>query len=102
MTYKEFVRSIDSDTPENILFQVSFENLKDKVTKLASNAQTQLLFEDAKIEGIYFSDKAFFLLGRKGKKFFQLDVTQYGVTVAEILPTEEIEFWDVALKEMGR
>lgn len=102
MTYKEFVKSIGPDTPEKILFQVGFEQLKDYATKLSSNAYTQLLFEDGRIEGIYFSDKAFFLVCRKGKKFFQLDVTQYGITVAELLPTEEIEFWDVALEELGR
>ena len=62
MHYKEFVRNVDTDTPEKILLRISSDGLKDYADKLFANAQAHLIFEESKIEGIYFSDTAFFMI----------------------------------------
>ena len=103
MTYKEFVDSIDADTPENILFQVPPDTLKNQMSRLVFNAQARMILENAVLESVYFTDKCLMLVLRKGKKFSQLDMCDdSGVTLAEILPTEKIDFWHIDLKSGGK
>ena len=97
--YKEFVANIDDKTQENILFQVPSDTLKNKMSRLVFNAQAKMFLENAILESVYFTDKCLMLIFRKGEKFFQLDMyNEFGVTLAEILPTEKIDFWHVDLK----
>ena len=100
MTYKEFVKKIDTHSTEKILMQVPQEKLKDDVVRLWSNSQTLKILEDAKVEGIFFKADIFFMIFRKGKKFFQIDFCKYGVTLSELIPTEKIEFWDTVIEEV--
>lgn len=98
-TYKEFVANIDDNTPENILFQVPSDTLKNKMSRLVFNAQARMLLENSILESLYFTDNCLMLIFRNGEKFFQLDMcNDFGVTLAEILPTEKIDFWHVDLK----
>ena len=99
MNYKEFVNNIDEKTPENILFQVPSDTLKNKMSRLIFNAQARIFLENSVLEGVYFTDNCLMLILRKGGKFFQLDMcNDFGVTLAEILPTEKIDFWHVDLR----
>ena len=99
MTYKEFVDSIDEKTPEKILFQVPLDTLQNKLSRLMFNAQARLILENSVIEGLYFDETCLMLILRKGEKFFQIDMCKdFGVTLAEILPTEKIDFWHTDLK----
>ncbi len=98
-THKEFVANIDDNTPENILFQVPTDTLKNKMSQLVFNAQARMFLENSILEGVYFTDNCLMLILRKGEKFFQLDMcNDFGVTLAEILPTEKIDFWHTDLK----
>ena len=98
-TYKEFVANIDDNTPENILFQVPSDTLKNKMSRLVFNAQARMLLENSILESLYFTDNCLMLIFRNDEKFFQLDMcNDFGVTLAEILPTEKIDFWHVDLK----
>ena len=98
MTYKEFVKKLDTHSTETILMQVSQEQLKDKAIRLWSNSQVLKILENSTVEGIYFKEDIFFMVFRKGKKFFQIDFCKYGLTLAELIPTEKIDFWNVDLR----
>ena len=92
MTHKDFVDSIDADTPEKILFQVPRDTLKNKKARLFFNIQARLILEDSILESVGFSDKGLILILRKDEKFFQLNMhNDFGVTLAELLPTEKID-----------
>lgn len=99
MTHKEFVNSIDEKTPEKILFQVPLDTLENKLSMVMFNAQARLILENSVLEGLYFDEKSLMLILRKGEKIFQIDMSKdFGVTLAEILPTEKIDFWHTDLR----
>lgn len=99
MTHKEFVNSIDEKTPEKILFQVPLDTPENKLSMVMFNAQARLILENSVLEGLYFDEKSLMLILRKGEKIFQIDMSKdFGVTLAEILPTEKIDFWHTDLK----
>lgn len=92
MTHKEFVNSIDEKTPEKILFQVPLDTLENKLSMVMFNAQARLILENSVLEGLYFDEKSLMLILRKGEKIFQIDMSKdFGVTLAEILPTDRLK-----------
>ena len=91
MTISEFVKSIDSTTPEKILVQGSSEELKSWSGKVRVGAQLLRILYGAKIENVAATEYSLILTLSNNGKVYLLDGNQYGVTLAEMIPPEPLD-----------
>lgn len=81
---EEFLDSIDNDTPEKIILQISKEDLKNPVKSIVGNAQMKVILEGATLARTFSSKEGLMLILLKDSKIYGLDwMDGYGVTLCE-------------------
>lgn len=94
MRIKDFIKSIYTNTPENLIRQLSLQEIKESPEKrLSFNAAAWLFLEGAKVEGVGIYEDNLMLLFSKDGKVYGLDWTDgYGVTLCEYIPPEPLVY----------
>lgn len=91
MTVSDFAQTIDGNTPEKILVQVSTEELKSEGCKIRVGVQLWQILHGAKVDVVTTTEFSMLVQLIKDNKVYHLDFCKYGVTLAEEIPPEPLE-----------
>ena len=92
---KEFIDSIDSNTPEEIILQAGKKELENPMQGLMTKIQLMRVLEGATLTDVCSTKEGLLMIFLKDGKVYQLDwMDGYGVTLSEYKRPGEWSFQD--------